>query len=276
MPVTAAAPVPVRSPMPDRTDPLAAEARWLPLAGLANPRCLGGLPTVDGGRTRPGVLLRSDDPVGCTDDDVRHLVDELALSLVVDLRSPEEHADGGPCPLEGAGVRRLRVPLLDRDTMAAVFGGAPDSDSDEDGARWVAEAYLQVVASAGAALAGVVAEVAALETGPALIHCAAGKDRTGITVALLLGAAGVRAEAVVADYAHTDGRMVAIVEAMRDRAGVPFDDSPRPSFLLRAPARTMELFLDGFARDHGDAGTWLRSHGVTAAELDRWRRRFVA
>ena len=122
MPVTAA-PVTVRSPMPDRTDPLVTEARWLPLAGLANPRCLGDLPTVDGGRTRPGVLLRSDDPVGCTAADVRHLVDELALALVVDLRSPEEHADGGACPLETAGVRRLRVPLLDRETMATIFAG---------------------------------------------------------------------------------------------------------------------------------------------------------
>ena len=139
----------------------------------------------------------------------------------------------------------------------------------------MAEAYLQVVASAGAAIAGVVAEIAALGSGPALIHCAAGKDRTGITIALLLAAAGVRPEAVVADYAHTDGRMTAIVAAMRDRAGVPFDDSPRPSFLLRAPARTMELFLEGFARDHGDVGAWLSSHGVTGADLDRWRRRFV-
>jgi protein tyrosine/serine phosphatase len=262
--------------MVDRSDPSAAGPRWLPLSGLANPRCLGGLPTVDGGRTRPGVLLRSDDPVGCTAEDVRHLVDELALSLVVDLRSPEEHADGGACPLEAAGVRRLRVSLLDRDAMATVFGGAPVSDADEDGARWVAESYLQVTASAGRALAGIVSEVASLDAGPALVHCAAGKDRTGVTVALLLAAAGVRPEAIVADYALTDERMVAVVEAMRGRAGVPFDDSPRPAILLRAPARTMELFLDGFARDHGDVGGWLRDHGVTAAELDRWRGRFVS
>jgi protein-tyrosine phosphatase len=103
---------------------------------------------------------------------------------------------------------------------------------------------------------------------PALVHCAAGKDRTGITVAVLLAAAGVEEADIVADYVVTGLRLDRVRAALSRRGGYPEDMViPEPAPLDAAP---IEGVLAALA-DLGGAAAYLRDHGATEAELATWR-----
>lgn len=248
--------------------------RWIDLEGLVNVRCLGGLPTADGRVTRPGVLLRGDDPVAATAADVATLVEDRSVALVVDLRSDEEHEAIPHCPVTAAGARRVRVPVVDQTLMAKTFT-ADASLRGEAAVRWMGEAYLAMNEIAVAHLRAILAALATTTDGAAYVHCAAGKDRTGVVVAHLLALAGVERETIVADYALTDARMAGVIAAMRRRAGNPLDERPRPPVLQQAPAGAMEVFLDGFTARHGDTEAWLLAAGTPQEHIAAWRARFV-
>lgn len=249
--------------------------RWIDLEGLANARTLGGLPTGDGSFTRPDVLIRSDDPIGCTVDDARRLIEEFGVSLVLDLRSNEERLAGPPSALAAAGTEHLCVPLLDRAAMNQVFRcDAPHANGDE-AARWMAETYLRFTESAGPNFVHLLTRLLAKDRTPALVHCAAGKDRTGVVVALLLTLAGVEREAIIDDYALTGLRMGAVAAALEKRANAPLDDGVRPAVLLEAPPLTMRHFLTEFDRRWGSVARWTIAAGATGRQLDRWRERLA-
>ncbi len=97
--------------------------RWLALEGLDNVRDVGGLPLRDGGRTRPGVLLRSASLHYVTPADVEHLVDVLGLKLVLDLRTRREIDRDGPTAVARAGVETVWLSFLAEDGRAAAGGG---------------------------------------------------------------------------------------------------------------------------------------------------------
>jgi protein-tyrosine phosphatase len=117
---------------------------------------------------------------------------------------------------------------------------------------------------------------------PALVHCAAGKDRTGTLVAILLDAAGVRHEDIVADYALTDANMDAVIERVSRRLRNAGGDGPAhaprnlPAASLRAVPETMIEFLDQLTTVFGGGAAWLRTHGLSEAELTRFREHFLS
>ncbi len=249
--------------------------RWIYLEGLANVRTLGGLPTTDGGFTRPDVLIRSDDPIDCTVDDARRLIGEFGVSLVLDLRSDEERLDAASSALAAAGTEHLCVPLLERAAMNQVFRcDAPHANGDE-AARWMAETYLRFAAPAGPNFLRILTRLLANDEAPTLVHCAAGKDRTGVVVALLLTLGGVEREAIIDDYALTGLRMAAVAAALEKRANAPLDDGLRPAVLLEAPPLTMRHFLTEFDRRWGSVARWTLAAGATGEQLDRWRDRIA-
>ena len=116
----------------------------------------------------------------------------------------------------------------------------------------------------------------ARDQGTALVHCAAGKDRTGVVVALALTAAGVRPEAVVADYAATSHRIEAILDRLRRSPTYARDIDNVPADAHRARPETMRAFLQEVDTRYGGAAQWLTEHGLTAGELgllrDKLRR----
>ena len=249
--------------------------RWIDLEGLANVRTLGGLPTTGGGVTRPDVLIRSDDPIGCTVDDARRLVGEFGVSLVLDLRSDEERLAGAPSALAAAGTEHLCVPLLDRAAMNTVFQCEAPHTDDAEAARWMAETYLRFIEASGPNFVHILTRLLANDQAPTLVHCAAGKDRTGVVVALLLTLAGVEREAVIDDYALTGLRMAAVAAALEKRANAPLDDGTRPAVLLEAPPLTMRHFLTEFDRRWGSVAGWTLAAGATGEQLGRWRDRIA-
>ncbi|GLZ52150.1 tyrosine-protein phosphatase [Actinomycetospora sp. NBRC 106378] len=198
---------------------------------------------------RPGVLYRSEAP---------QALDETPTGLVwppatvVDLRGERERA--GRHPLTGPGTRVVALGLAD--------ALAPDARTRNRArsASWT-RLYLDVLDVADAWLPPLV-DLAATAEGPVLLHCAAGKDRTGIAVALLLTLAGVPRPAVVADYARSaDG--LSGVHARLDAAAAAAGRIVDPHSGTAPEALGAVLDAVGFAV----------ARGVSASALTRWRSR---
>ncbi|MBN9099728.1 MAG: tyrosine-protein phosphatase [Pseudonocardia sp.] len=240
---------------------------WVELQGVDNVRDVGGLPLRDGGATRSGVLLRSGSLHHVTPEDVQHLVEEFGLTLVLDLRTPTEIDRDGPTPVAAAGV----------ETVALNFIGVsreylPETGDDTDP---LLRNYLGYLADHPGNVVTAVRRLAAENAGPALVHCAAGKDRTGTLVALVLDAVGVERDAVVADYVRSSEQIEAMFRRWTAASGAPM-----PSAEELAPhhprGEVMVAVLDRLDAGHGGAAGWLRAHGLTDEELDHLRARFTA
>ncbi|MEI4273127.1 tyrosine-protein phosphatase [Klenkia sp. LSe6-5] len=256
------------------------DARWIPLAGTANTRDLGGLPLVGGGRTVPGRVLRSDDLQELTPDDVAALVDRLGLSAVVDLRTSAEVRMEGRGPLrEVAAVDHRHFTLIpevgEYTDVFAEDADAADVDVPED---WVetllprtaapgdegespsVKAYLGYLSDGADNVVGALRAVTEA-SGAAVVHCAAGKDRTGVVCALALSVAGVAASDVVADYALTAERIEGVVAKLAARPTYAEDMARRDVASHTPRAETMRRVLELLDERYGGAAGWLTAHG---------------
>src|SRR5207344_3137187 len=155
--------------------------RWVRFEGLDNVRDVGGLPLRDGNTTRPGVLLRSASLHWATPADVTRLVDDYGLRLVLDLRSPREIERDGPTPVAAAGVETVALNLI------GASRELPETGDDTDP---LLRNYLGYLDDRPANVVEAVRRLAAPDVGPAIVHCAAGKDRTGVVVAMVLDVVG--------------------------------------------------------------------------------------
>jgi len=232
---------------------------------LANLRDLGGLRVADGRSTRNGVLYRSDAPFpGDLDPEV---VPVWPPSCVVDLRSSWEVRSAHPW---AAVASVLNVPLLEK---AAVVDGATAQTSSTASERTRLEPiYREILDRVPEKLASLVS-VAAESNGPMLVHCAAGKDRTGIAVAVLLLAADVLPREVVDDYAATSSNMVALL-SRREALGRPVPATV-PRTLLGTCIEAVTAVTDRLVGWPGGPTGWLLEHGTRAHDISAWRRRFV-
>ncbi|MFI7699021.1 tyrosine-protein phosphatase [Nonomuraea sp. NPDC049480] len=259
--------------------------RWIDLEGAVNARDLGGLPTRDGGVTRSGRIFRADNLQGLTPRDVNLLVGELKLRHVVDLRSNAEVALEGPGPLtKVAEVRHHHLTLFAEggrhtDVEADTAPGAIDGDRVLPWAERGLDEELRVTGFYFGYLrdrpSAVVAALRAmaLDDGAALVHCAAGKDRTGVLVALALEVAGVTREAIVADYAATGERLELILERLRGSDTYRGDLDSRPADDHMPRVEYIEQFLDVLAGRFGGPMGWLTQHGWTEADTSALRAR---
>ncbi|QYN36862.1 tyrosine-protein phosphatase [Pseudonocardia sp. DSM 110487] len=237
--------------------------RWLALEGLDNIRDVGGLPLRGGGSTRRGVLLRSASLRYCTPSDITHLVEEFGLRLVLDLRTQRERERHvSPVALAEAGIETVPLSFIPEDGREL-----PETEDDVDPLTHIYLGYLRDRAD------NVVTAVRRLAAaGPTLVHCAAGKDRTGVFVALVLDAVGVERDAVVADYALTGERLEALFRRWTAASGEPMPADLTPH-LPRAEA--MAAVLDHLDAEHGGAAGWLLAHGLEEDVLARLRERLT-
>jgi protein-tyrosine phosphatase len=227
------------------TDP----SRHLALDGTRNVRDVGGYPTAGGRRTRWRTLLRSDEltrlPVA-----TRDALEGLGLRQVIDLRWPEELvvSPNTFAGLASGPVRYTSIPLLaDDPTPHAGLAGM----------------YQHVLDARGTQLADVVRALLADGGLPAVIGCAAGKDRTGVTIALLLDLAGVPRDVIVEDYAVSASYFASPV------AHIEPDDWRSGSLVVDSPPEFIESALAHLDERHGGARSLLRSHGISDDEMDR-------
>lgn len=266
---------------------------WLDLEGAANARDLGGLPTVDGRTTRPGVLLRADNLQDLSASDVRLLVDQLGLRTVLDLRSTGEAHLEGPTPLASTAVRTHQLSLIPEwdgepdvaEVERAVEQAVLDRDRAEQALPTLSDFsqrsreradptdltahYVGYVEQAGRNIGRALHLLADADSGTTLVHCAAGKDRTGVVVGLALSLAGVTRDAVVADYVRSAERADRILARLQattsygpSLAGVPVADiTPR--------AASMAGFLDHVDRAYGGPHGLAMSLGVQEEAVAR-------
>jgi protein-tyrosine phosphatase len=242
--------------------PMAVTDRWIPLTACFNFRDLGGLETVDGRRVRSGVLYRADALHRLTPDDL-DVLRRLGLRTVIDLRT------------QGELDRHGRIALADLDevvhhhlSMVDQIWSADDMPSDDDAPTPQAfgEGYLRMLDGGGAATATAIRLLADGETLPAVFHCTAGKDRTGVLAALVLGQLGVPDAAIAEDYALTERAVDGT------RAWLEVNDpgvlGALPAWAWQAPAATMLAFLAQVRAEHGSISGLLTALGVSQATLD--------
>jgi len=243
--------------------------RWIRLEGIDNLRDVGGLPLRDGGTTVSGQLLRSANLRHVTDADVAHLVDVLGLSLVIDLRTAREIDRDGPTAVAVAGVETVALSFLPEEGEAL-----PETGEDTDP---LLRAYRGYLADRAENVVEAVRLLGAPGAGPALVHCAAGKDRTGVLLALVLDAVGVEREAVIADYALSAEHVEAMFRRWTAAAGVAMPDDLTPHL---PRAEVIEEVLARLDAQHGDgpgggAAGWLRANGLEDEALERLRARLT-
>jgi protein-tyrosine phosphatase len=262
-----------------------AQTRWIRLDGAVNVRDLGGLATAGGSITRFGRVLRSDNLQDLTAADVRRLVGDLGLRHVVDLRSdPEVHLEGrGPLTREPAVTLHHLSLFAEGGLFTDVAADSIDADkvlpwqsrqdSGPESERSVGHylGYLQDRPDSIVAALRVIGH----GDGAALLHCAAGKDRTGVVCALALEVVGVTREAIVADYAQTGDRIEQLLARLRASPTYASDLDSRPADSHIPHVYIMEKFLATVDERFGGVPEWLALHGWTGTDTDAMRARLL-
>src|ERR1700678_1338129 len=231
---------------------------WIELEGAVNVRDLSWLPTTDGRKTAQARLLRADNLQELSPPDVAKLVLGIGVTTVVDLRSSNELKSEGPAPLDAvAGVRHAHHPVLpELGSNTDMIADALLTRANQDKSRYpgdpVCGHYLGYLEDRPDQIVAALRSIAHSE-GAALVHCAAGKDRTGVVVALALTVAGVRAQDVVDDYAASGERTDAIMGRLRRSRTYArdIDSKPAASHRVRAGEKEAVLFFTERGRAAG-------------------------
>ncbi len=241
--------------------------RVLSWEGCLNVRDLGGHVTEDGQTTTFGAVVRA--------DSVRHLTEagwdalvEYGVRTIVDLRRHDELERDPPLDVP---VDVVHVPIDDwyQDELQATWRQEGDHDAG------VYATYVRMTELLAPRFALAVRTVADAPPGGVVVHCFAGKDRTGLTCAMLLRTVGVSIEGIADDYTLSADNIRSIIDPWADAA---HDDRER-ALRLRigsSPRRVMVDTLTELERRHGDIAAYLSEAGVPAETLDRVRERLLA
>jgi protein tyrosine/serine phosphatase len=237
--------------------------RHVTLEGPANVRDLGGHRARAGQMVRWRRVLRADTLDAATGGDLAVLGD-LGVRTVIDLRTVTEYTQR-PHPHEDDPlVTYFRFPLLAR--TWAEDGQRPEGDT----AAFLADRYLEMLVRGAPALAAALDVLSDPLAHPVVVHCTAGKDRTGVVAAVLLGLLGVADEAIAEDYAASGPAVASLVQ--RRSAGDPVTAATlasRPAGYLEAPPEAMLRFLEQVRHRHGTMVGYARGIGVPLETIER-------
>jgi protein-tyrosine phosphatase len=233
-----------------------------------NARDLGGLETLDGRRTRWGALVRAD--LLCRLTEVgRAAVRAHGVRTVVDLRGPAEVAsEPNPfCRPVGDGPLYLNLPV-DEERAGEVAAAVR-------AARTMAERYCASLDENQTRIVRIASGIASAPAGGLVVHCHAGKDRTGIVVALLLALVGVPDGIIAEDYALSGRNLEPLTREWLDRFA---RDEAERAEMARLAVPHPEVMHDTLAHlraRHGGAERYLLAGGASAEELAALRERLV-
>jgi protein-tyrosine phosphatase len=251
--------------------------RTITFEGCLNFRDLGGYATRDGRAVRWRRLFRSDSLHRMSAADVTRLLDELGVVTVVDLRTRTERERGGPVPAEASeATRALHVPMIDElfaDPDARPRSGGHLTD--------MGEGYAAMLGLAGEQVAMVLRLLADPDVYPAVFFCAAGKDRTGVFAAIVLGLLGVSDEDIVTDYALTH-EVIEKIHILRTSSSSDADDERVSQYahligedLRNAYPASMQATIERLNERYGGWEGYASEIGVGPDVLDQLRTRLL-
>jgi protein-tyrosine phosphatase len=249
-------------------EPLGRSLAW---DGCFNVRDLGGLETASGGRTRRGAVVRADNVRRLSAAGWQAALDH-GVRRLVDLRFEAEERDE-PVPPEGIEV--VAVSLFGKHNPQVEKAFDERIRDADDIASVFAAGYIQTLAERPERVVAAVAAVADSEHADGIvIHCFAGKDRTGIVSALLLGVAGVPDEIVAADYAESEPNVKPLFGDWIATAANESELELRRR-IVQAPSATMVTVLAWLRDNAGGAAGYLREAGLTGEQIARLRTRLM-
>lgn len=264
-------------------------SRWITLDGAVNVRDLGGLPTADGGVTLADRLIRSDNLQGLTPADVRRLVDEHHVRAIADLRTELEIKLEGPGPMtrepsvhienfslfpEAGTLTDAAAAFDEPDGGPVLLPWQTDEELEKRRQRGAAGIYLGYLNDRCDSVLSALQMIARTD-GAIIVHCAAGKDRTGVVVAMALAEVGVERAAIIEDYAMSGDRIEAIFARLRNSPTYAEDLADQSIERHRSRTSTMDKLLESIDEDYGGVRPWLRSHGWTEADAAALRRHLL-
>ena len=236
-------------------------SRWITLEGAFNVRDTGGYRAA-GGVTRPNALLRADSLHKLTDADCQNLL-ALGLRTVIDLRHASETSIAANVFARSETVIYRSVPI---------FEVQPDR---QGAAADLATIYRYMVDSCQRGLLQALQSIARAPEGSVLIHCTAGKDRTGILTALALAAVGVARADIIADYALTSEAMERLRPQLLGNGALPPEAAAQIEKLLASTPALMTELLDYIDVEYGSIDAYLACLGFSPADRDLLHPRLV-
>jgi protein-tyrosine phosphatase len=231
--------------------------RRIKFDGCFNFRDLGGYVTESGRTLQWGRLFRADGLQRLTDDDRRRFA-ELGIVTVIDLRTPDEIERRGRFEPDVNSTRYHHLPLVD--VIPDMTGFDADAIASPD---FMVDRYEEMLADGAERIATALTVLAEPGALPAVFHCAAGKDRTGLLAAIILRLLGVPASDVIADYAMSQvamREMIAWVKATSPEASEAFEKYPAP--MTAADPDNMVRLLARLEKNYGSMAGYVTSLGV--------------
>lgn len=222
--------------------------------GCFNFRDIGGYLGTDGRTVRWGRYFRAGRQDRMTKADLARAAG-LAIATQIDLRRPDEIIDQGRGPFASIGARY--------EGLAVIPADGSEELNRKVGVGISGDRYLRYLDFDPAPWRRVFELLADGQSHPVLVHCTAGKDRTGVITALTLSLLGVDRAVIEADYALTNRDVARHVDFVEQGAGLPVGVT-REAMISTAgvPADAMGVFLDGLQREHGGPLPYLLSIGV--------------
>ena len=234
------------------------QRRVLRLAALRNLRDVGGYPTLDGRQTRWSTLYRSDCLDRLTPEGQASLL-QIGLRSVIDIRDHTEVADRPNAFATSTQLAYRHLPF---------FEGPPPDDYAPD----LREGYRRELDMLGSPLVALVEQLVRPGTLPTLVHCAAGKDRTGVAIAVILAAVRTDPRAIVEDYALSEACLgpTYLEETRAWVLSSGWDWSAWEHTVFTPPERMLKTlaYLD---ERHGGVERYLLDRGLSASSLPMLR-----
>jgi protein-tyrosine phosphatase len=234
--------------------------RVIALEGAVNFRDLGGYPAAAGARTRWRTLFRADGLGELTESDLA-VLRALGIRTVIDLRSGDE-LERGRFDVEAHPVSFHHFPFIEQ---------LPDAEEFERRPGLLGNQYLEIVESAGPQILGALEALARPGALPAVFHCTAGKDRTGVLSAVVLSLLGVDEPTVVSDYALSGQAMLRLRAKLVRKYPEGRDAIEGMGEVFSAEPAQMERLLDHVRARWGSVDAYLADLGASPDLVGRLR-----
>jgi protein-tyrosine phosphatase len=237
--------------------------RLIGLEAVHNFRDLGGYPTAGGRTTKWRTLFRSDGLYRLRSADDMSRVMQLGLKSVIDLRTEREQREQGIFPIDDIEVTFHHLSIVD------VTWSDTETPEFEDEVEFLVWGYRDMLEIGSSRFADAMHVLAQTDSLPAVFHCAAGKDRTGVLAALLLSSLGVDDAHICADYGLTqDAMRRSIAWSKVHRPELAERYATIPKAYLAADPRAMQIILKELAQQHGSVRNYVREIGVADATVE--------